>query len=228
MAKKDETKPAAAARPARGAAAAKPEPAAEPAANEFLTRLQDAADNLNSVLGLEPAINAELAEEELKSAISAEAKLIGVDAKTDKVTEAVIAADKKALKPETWALLEEMGWLGHIKPAKEEKPARGAAAAKSDAKAATPAKTGAAAKPAKAAEAPRYTRANAFADAVDTGEKNIDKLIELSDANYVSKAGKTSNLKEAKWYYNTIVPGLIALGFATVQGVNITIFEAKK
>jgi hypothetical protein len=221
--KKDEKKPAAApARPARGAKEeAKPAAAAEPEVNETLARLVDAADNLNTVLGLEPAIDLELGEEELKSAISAEAKLIGVDTKTDKVTDAVIAADKKALKPETWALLEELGMLGHIKPAAKEdaKPARGAAAKPAAAKPAPKDK------PAKTAKEGKktMTRTACFCAALmEEGKKGVSltDLAKYTDEDFV-KAGGGSNLKQTEYMIKVHLPVLTGCGFVEYDSKGI-------
>lgn len=67
-----------------------------------------AADDLNQVLGMQPPIDLEANEEDLLTQITT-------------ASGEVLAADKKALKPETWGFLEESGLLKHLDTPKEEK-----------------------------------------------------------------------------------------------------------
>lgn len=74
---------------------------------------------------------------------------------------------------------------------------------------------------AKKEEKTKYTRANAFADAVIelNADKKAVKLEDLANAAndaYVN-AGNNPNIKEAKWYQGTILPCLIALELAVVE-----------
>ena len=67
----------------------------------------------------------------------------------------------------------------------------------------------------------RYSRANAFADAVvkTKADKKAVKLDDLADAAnsiYMEKGNK-DNIKEAKWYQGTVVPALVAMGVAEVS-----------
>lgn len=76
----------------------------------------------------------------------------------------------------------------------------------------------------------KYTRADAFASAIKNGADFKSNLISLSDSIYVLNGGK-SNEKESAWYYNTIVPGLIALNFASYDKdgkLEVFAFTAKK
>jgi len=62
----------------------------------------------------------------------------------------------------------------------------------------------------------KYTRANAFADAVKSGETNLEKLLTVADKLFMKANNKPTNIKEAKWYQSTVVPGLIALDLYTI------------
>lgn len=95
----------------------------------------------------------------------------------------------------------------------EPAPAKGKGATKPAAAPAVP-------KEKKAAE-PRYTRANAFSDAVtalkaDTKVVALDALADEANKQYMKNGNGKDNLKEAKWYQGTIVPALVALDFAEV------------
>ena len=70
----------------------------------------------------------------------------------------------------------------------------------------------------------KYTRANAFADAFLSGETDCVKLITQADEFYV-KNGGTSNIKEAKWYHNVMMPGLVALGIVSVSEGKLTVLK---
>ena len=228
MAKKEEEKKPAAGRPARGAAKEETKTQEEtPEISELHQKFIDAAENLNSVLGLEPAIDVTLGEEELATAISAEAKLIGVDTKTNKVTDAVIAADKKALKSETWELMMEMNWLGHIAPAKEEK--KGAAKAKD--KPAAAAKDTTKTKPAaskSAGEKKTKTRTACFCAALMEEAKKkagvtVAQLAKYTDEDFV-KAGGKSNLKQTEYMIKVHLPVLIDCDVISIDAKgNITL-----
>lgn len=101
----------------------------------------------------------------------------------------------------------------------EEAPAPKAVKAKAE----KPAKAPKAEKAPKAKkeEKTKYTRANAFADAVIelNADKKAVKLEDLANAAndiYVN-AGNNPNIKEAKWYQGTILPCLVALDLAVVE-----------
>jgi len=69
----------------------------------------------------------------------------------------------------------------------------------------------------------RYTRANAFADAIkelkaDKKAVDLNKLAETANEIYIGKGNK-DNLKEAKWYQSTVIPALVILGFAESKDV---------
>lgn len=70
----------------------------------------------------------------------------------------------------------------------------------------------------------KYTRAEAFADAVKAGAGKKDEIIRLSASLYAEKTGNAVNEKEAAWYANTVLPGLIALGLADVKDGVFSIF----
>ena len=70
----------------------------------------------------------------------------------------------------------------------------------------------------------KYTRANAFADAFLSGETDCVKLVTVADEFY-AKNGGTANFKEAKWYYNVMMPGLVALGIVSVSEGKLTVLK---
>ena len=82
--------------------------------------LKAVAKDLNDVLGLEPAID--LKANDLLERVGEEAGQIGVDPKTGKISEKLVAGDKKELQPETWEFLEENKMLGHLGEEVEEEP----------------------------------------------------------------------------------------------------------
>lgn len=61
--------------------------------------------------------------------------------------------------------------------------------------------------------APRYTRANAFAEVLNTGETNREAILSKSNEAYIANGGK-DNIKEAKWMYGIASSVLVALGLA--------------
>ncbi len=61
--------------------------------------------------------------------------------------------------------------------------------------------------------APRYTRANAFAEVLNTGETDKEAILTKSNEAYVANGGK-DNIKEAKWMYGIASSVLVALGLA--------------
>ena len=105
-------------------------------------------------------------------------------------------------------VFEALGVLVPKKPAAVKKDEKGKKAPKKE----------------KVAPKPKYTRANAFADAFLFGTTDCDKLIAHADKFYVDNGG-TSNLKEAKWYHNVMMPGLVALGIVSIADGKITILK---
>jgi len=174
-------------------------------------RLIAAARDMNTVMGLDPAIGTDdegndiiedLPDEDLTAAIKNEA-------------DEVLAKDK--LEDDTWAVLEELGVAEKAiaernkkAPAKEEKvadkkkaakdkkaPAKGKdkkAPAKEEKKAKAPKKES---KP-KEPKGPRYSRARAVADALGKVKKTftVQELAEKADELYKDVTGG-SNVKEA-------------------------------
>lgn len=70
----------------------------------------------------------------------------------------------------------------------------------------------------------KYTRANAFADAFLSGETDCVKLVTVADEFY-AKNGGTANIKEAKWYHNVMMPGLVALGIVSISEGKLNILK---
>lgn len=149
------------------------------------------ADDLNTALGLDPAIDTELEDSELTEKIREEAAQVGFNIKTNAVDAAVLKADKKALKEETWEFLLSAGMLDHTKEIETAKSSgkgkdKGASGKGKD----TPAKKDAPAK--KAPAAPRYTRAHSMGDAFKEKPATLTKAAKLADDLYAKKGGKSN------------------------------------
>jgi len=69
---------------------------------------------------------------------------------------------------------------------------------------------------------PKYTRSEAFADALRKSPTSVKELITSSDKLYASQGGK-SNDKEAQTICRFILPALEALGVVTLSGTDIAI-----
>lgn len=82
-------------------------------------------------------------------------------------------------------------------------------------------------KPAKKApDAPKYSRSDAFGEALMAGKKNkksLAQIVEDSDALYSEATGRRSNTKEATWCANLSLKALAACGYVTVDGDAIEI-----
>lgn len=174
----------------------------------LMDSLVKAATEMNTVMGLDPAITVEnVTEADLKAKVIAEGNL---------------ADAKDKLSDDTWALFRELGTAKTALAAREAKPAP---AAKATAKAtpakpapaakATPAKEPKAPKAPKEPKAPRYTRASAFADAVRAGCNTEEKLLERADALYVKKMACEPNPKEALWIHRFGMAVLKELGIVS-------------
>lgn len=171
------------------------------------------AKEMNAVMALEPAINVlggkkGLSDKDLLAAIAEAAK--EVEASDFE------AADDAPYFTET--AKNVMMALGLFVPAKPAKPVTKNEKGKT-------VKTSTAKTPA----APKYTRAHAFADAVRSlnGIGTKETLVAESDKLYAGKGGN-ANLKESAWYYNAIVPGLIALEIAHIHDGHLHIRLEKR
>ena len=197
--------------------------------------LTAAAEDLNDSLGLNPAIDVEELEgEDLLDAVKVS-------------MEEVYENDQ--LEDGTWKVMKLLGIEAQPTPeeeapAKEEKPAKkGKKAAPKvvepeddgddDDEAPAPAKKGKAAKeekPAKKAkkddDAPKYSRADAFGEALMSGKKDkktIAQLIEESDALYSEATGRRANPKEAETTVMKGVKMLASCGYIELSGDSIKI-----
>ena len=159
----------------------------------LMDSLVKAATEMNTVMGLDPAITVEnVTEADLKAKVIAEGNL---------------ADAKDKLSDDTWALFRELGTAKTALAAREAKPAPAAKA--------TPAKEPKAPKAPKEPKAPRYTRASAFADAVRAGCNTEEKLLERADALYVKKMACEPNPKEALWIHRFGMAVLKELGIVS-------------
>lgn len=194
--------------------------------------LTAAAEDLNDSLGLTPAIDVEELEgEDLLDAVKVS-------------MEEVYENDQ--LEDGTWKVMKLLGIEAQPTPeeeapAKEEKPAKkGKKPAPKveepeddDDDAPAPAKKGKAAKeekPAKKAkkmnDAPKYSRADAFGEALMSGlklKKTIAQLIEESDALYSEATGRRPNPKEAETTVMKGVKMLASCGYIELSGDSIKI-----
>ena len=171
--------------------------------------LAAAAEDMNKTLALEPQINvAETDVGALSAAILAEATAKGPKG------EDLGVQPTDALQPTTWTTLAALGVT--VKPGPAVPKAKGKAPAPVAKTPATP-KAPPAPKVPKAPPAPkepRFTRADALAVALATGETDEDKLVTLSDAEFVKATGKGSNPKEAQWALRVTKAALLAMGWA--------------
>lgn len=119
---------------------------------------------------------------------------------------------------------------GEEEEEEEEKPVKkgkGKKAAEEEEEDEKPAKKGKAA-PVKKTEAPEkkkeasYTRANALADAIESGAKDMKKIDEKSNALYVKKGGK-DNLREANFFNRNAIRAIVALDLGTVEDGKFTL-----
>jgi hypothetical protein len=175
--------------PAAPAAAAAPAPA--PAENNG--DIIKVATELNTVLGLAPAIPLDG---------TADVIIAGIKDGCPLITE----VDKKEITPETWKHLEDGGYLAHLKPA-----AAPAKAPAKDKKKPVPPK----------ADPNKYTRVKALAEALKSGA-TVKDIAAASDANYVKNGGKT-NLNIATWDFGFARKLLTLLGYATEKDGILTL-----
>lgn len=161
------------------------------------------AKEMNDVMSLKPAINTKAASKGLSDEdLTAEIKEIAKDLEA---TDFLPDEDFTPFTADAVVAFEALGILVPKLPTKKvEKDEKG--------KKVKPATT------AKPAGTVKYTRAHAFADAVkaNNGTTSLEKLLTDADKLYSDNGGK-ANLKEAKWYQGTILPGLVALGYASIK-----------
>lgn len=194
----------------------------------MLDKLKALAGELNQLMGLEPAIDATLPEENLAAAIKKEGKLL--EAADENPTEG------KPLTEDAIATLTELGiavpWATDEggsdvaikkKAGGKKKAAKAAAKKKAPAKKAAPKKAApVAAKKAVADNVPRYTRTSAFAEALRSGVKDVGKLAEKADTLYSKRSGKASDIVGAKFANDRSMAILIALELITVEKGKVT------
>lgn len=193
------------------------------------TTLSALADEMNEVMGLDPAIDPDEYEDEE----SLQDKI--VDETLDENDECQIyrsdfiggkTKDKEGeakFSKKAWSMLEAL----EVEPVEEEsdnppepptkktpvkKDKKRTPSKKAETKKETPAKKDEPKKEKKL----RYTRFDSFAGAVKSGIKNVDKLTEKANALYVKQGGK-DNIKESKWAVNVSIQILVKLEIATVE-----------
>lgn len=180
-----------------------PETGGETGDTLTLEDLRAAAQDLNECLYLDPPMEVdELDEDELRSALESASKLITTEdlqrATFPKGTPIDKRVDKTGAGPYLAAeTLEVLEALNTELPWPKKKGSNKDKVAKH--------------KKAKAEKQPRYTRKTAFGEAILAGCADAEQLIAKSDALFVEHGG-SSNEKEARAYYNLVVPVLEVLG----------------
>lgn len=192
-------------------------------------RLVAAAGELNEVMGLDPAIDVELDEEELEEAIKAEGDSIQPD---DEYSEATLKVLKELditapedLEPggEGEEPEEEEEGKDEEPEGDDEEPEGEEGEEEDEEPADKPAKKDKKPKkPPKKAEEARYTRVNAFAEALQSKQKtNEEALLKKADGLFVQHGGD-SNDKETQYMQRRGLAILEALELIEVKDGKIT------
>ena len=177
--------------PTKATTAAPAASVAAPAPATIDPKLVVIAVELNTLLGLAPAIPTEgVANDEIAAKIKEGSVLVTLD-------------DKKDITPGTWTYLENNGCLDHLKPAAPTAAKAAKAAAKADKNKPVPPK----------ADPNKFTRVKALAGALQSGAE-IKDMATKSDSLYVVNGGKT-NLNIATWDFGFARKLLTLLGYAT-------------
>jgi outer membrane biosynthesis protein TonB len=213
--------------------------------------LTAAAEDLNDSLGLNPAIDVEdLEGEDLLEAVKVSMeevyendqleegtwtvmKLLGIEAQPTPEEEAPAKEEPKKGKGKKAPAVEpeDDDEAPAPKAKKGKKVVEPEPEEEDDDEAPAPAKKGKAAKeekpaPKKAPDAPKYSRSDAFGEALMAGKKNkksLAQIVEASDTLYSEATGRRSNPKEATWCANLSLKALAACGYVTVDGDAIEI-----